>query len=66
MRPLQYDSTFTARANSDLRAAIAAAAEREGASTSDWVRRSLASVAFGPMLPVRSPRTHHQPSQASR
>ncbi|WP_409565150.1 toxin-antitoxin system HicB family antitoxin [Methylobacterium sp. J-078] len=66
MRPLVYSDTITIRTDADLRAAIAAAAEREGASASDWVRRALASVTSGSMPSASSARRHHQPAQAAR
>ncbi|MDP4026802.1 ribbon-helix-helix protein, CopG family [Methylobacterium sp. NEAU 140] len=44
MRPLNYGSTITIRTDADLRRAIDAAARREGASASDWVRRALAAT----------------------
>ena len=44
MRPLVYSDTITIRTDADLRRAIDAAAERDGASASEWVRRALASV----------------------
>jgi len=44
MRPLVYSDTITIRTDADLRRAIDAAAEREGASASEWVRRALASI----------------------
>ncbi|MGT2488628.1 hypothetical protein ACU4GA_27305 [Methylobacterium oryzae CBMB20] len=44
MRPLVYSDTITVRTDADLRRAIDAAAEREGASASEWVRRALGSI----------------------
>lgn len=44
MRPLNFDTTITIRTDADLRRAIDAAAEREGASASEWVRRALGSI----------------------
>ena len=44
MRPLVYSDTITVRTDAGLRAAINAAAEREGATASDWVRKSLAAI----------------------
>jgi hypothetical protein len=41
MRPLVYSDTITIRMDADLRRAIDAAAQREGASASEWVRRAL-------------------------
>jgi hypothetical protein len=66
MRPLQFDSAFTVRANSDLRAAIVAAAERKGASASDWVHRALASIVA--VQPSTAPpvQVRRQPAQAFR
>lgn len=48
MRPLNYGSSLTVRTPVDLRAAIEAAAERENASASEWVRKALATVASSP------------------
>jgi negative regulator of replication initiation len=44
MRPLVYSDTITVRTDADLRRAIDAAAQREGASASDWVRRALGTI----------------------
>ncbi|MCJ2061895.1 toxin-antitoxin system HicB family antitoxin [Methylobacterium sp. J-088] len=44
MRPLVYSDTITIRTDADLRRAIAAAAQREGASASEWVRRALGTI----------------------
>ena len=44
MRPLVYSDTITVRTDADLRRAIDAAAEHEGASASEWVRRALRSI----------------------
>lgn len=44
MRPLVYSDTITIRTNAELRRAIDAAAQREGASASEWVRRALGAV----------------------
>lgn len=63
MRPLQYDSTFTVRANSDLRAAIEAAAALEGASASEWVRAALAAVTAPPAASKSINRHAHVPAE---
>ena len=52
MRPLVFESSLTVRTDANLRAAIEAAAAREGASTSEWVRRALASIAPPPPRPA--------------
>ena len=44
MRPLVYSDTITIRTDADLRRAIDAAAMREGASASEWVRRALGAI----------------------
>ena len=44
MRPLVYSDTITVRTDADLRRAIDAAAQREGASASEWVRRALGTL----------------------
>lgn len=44
MRPLVYSDTITVRTDAELRRAIDAAAQREGASASEWVRRALGSI----------------------
>lgn len=44
MRPLVYSDTITIRTDADLRRAIDAAAEREGASAREWVRRALGTI----------------------
>ena len=45
MRPLQFGSTITVRLPDDVRELVEAAAEREDADLSSWVRRALAHVA---------------------
>nr|WP_042672311.1 hypothetical protein [Methylobacterium sp. B34] len=57
MRPLVYSDTITVRTNADLRRAIDAAAEREGASASEWVRRALGSI-----VRIDTPRSPSPPS----
>lgn len=64
MRPLHYDSTFTVRTDADLRAAIAAAAAREGSTPSTWIRNALAAIA--PVSSFPSKRPAGQPAGASR
>lgn len=54
MRPLVYSDTITIRTDADLRRAIDAAAERDGASASEWVRRALGAI-VRPEGPPRSP-----------
>lgn len=54
MRPLNFDTTITIRTDADLRRAIDAAAQRAGASASEWVRRALVSIVAPDDLP-RSP-----------
>lgn len=44
MRQLIYSDTITVRTDADLRRAIDAAAERDGASASEWVRRALGTI----------------------
>jgi hypothetical protein len=55
MRLLNYDSTITVRTDADLRRAIDAAAEREGASASEWVRRALGSIVRSDYPPPNPP-----------
>lgn len=54
MRRLVYSDTITIRTDADLRRAIDAAAQREGASASEWVRRALGSI-VAPQDPPRPP-----------
>ena len=54
MRPLQFGSTITVRLPDDVRELVEAAAERESADLSSWVRRALASVATS-SVPGSSP-----------
>jgi hypothetical protein len=54
MRPLIYSDTITIRTDADLRRAIGAAAERDGASASEWVRRALRPIVWTDE-PPRSP-----------
>lgn len=44
MRPLVYSDTITVRTDADLRRSIDAAAQREGASASEWVRQALGAI----------------------
>ncbi|TXN76067.1 ribbon-helix-helix protein, CopG family [Methylobacterium sp. WL18] len=54
MRPLNFDATITIRTDADLRRAIDAAARREGASASEWVRQALGAI-VAPKDPPCSP-----------
>lgn len=55
MRANTLDATITIRTDASLRRAIDAAASREGASASDWVRRALAAIVGSDDPPTTPP-----------
>lgn len=61
MRPLVFTDQIVVRTDADLRAAIDAAAAREGSTPSTWIRNALASVVPAP-AGIAPPR----PADASR
>lgn len=61
MRPLVFADTISVRTDAELRARIEAAAAIEGASASDWVRRTLASVTAAPAALKAALRLAHTP-----
>lgn len=63
MRPLIFTDQIVVRTDADLRAAIDAAAAREGSTPSTWIRNTLAAIA--PVTPQAAQPTR-RPAQASR